>query len=51
MLLRALKIAHKQRKLCGVLRQYKSERGNNHVKKKKKRSCKVSFSVYNIVGG
>lgn len=36
MLLRALKIAHKQRKLCGVLRQYKqSDRGNNHVKRKK----------------
>lgn len=50
MLLRALKIAHKQRKLCGVLRQYKqSDRGNNHVKKK--RSCKVSFSVYYIVRG
>lgn len=43
MLLRALKIAHKQRKLCGVLRQYKSERGNNHVKKKKKDLVRFPF--------
>lgn len=44
MLLRALKIAHKQRKLCGVLRQYKqSDRGNNHVKKKKKDLVRFPF--------
>ena len=51
MLLRALKIAHKQRKLCGVLRQYSKAKGEITTSKKKKRSCKVSFSVYNIVGG
>ena len=50
MLLRALKIAHKQRKLCGVLRQYSKAKGEITTSKKKG-SCKVSFSVYNIVGG
>lgn len=35
MLLRALKIAHKQRKLCGVLRQYSKATGEITASKKK----------------
>ena len=50
MLLRALKIAHKQRKLCGVLRQHSKATGEITTSKKKN-SCKVSFSVYYIVRG
>ena len=37
MLLRALKIAHKQRKLCGVLRQYSKAKGEITTSKKKKK--------------
>ena len=35
MLLRALKIAHKQRKLCGVLRQHSKATGEITTSKKK----------------
>lgn len=37
MLLRALKIAHKQRKLCCVLRQYSKAKGEITTSKKKKK--------------
>ena len=43
MLLRALKIAHKQRKLCGVLRQYSKATGEITTSKKKKDLVRFPF--------